>query len=60
MALNGILDLLEELDTSGNFLTRYTQGPSIDEPLSEVLGSTTSFYQLDFLGKHYIVKQLRR
>jgi RHS repeat-associated protein len=41
---------LEELDASGNVLARYTQGPSIDEPISELRGSTTSFYQVDFLG----------
>jgi len=36
VALNGILDLLEELDTRGTFSPDNTQGPSIDEPLSEV------------------------
>ena len=41
---------LEELDASGNVLARYNQGPSIDEPISELRGSTTSFYQTDFLG----------
>jgi RHS repeat-associated protein len=41
---------LEELDASGNVLARYNQGPSIDEPISELRGSTTSFYQMDFLG----------
>jgi RHS repeat-associated protein len=43
-------NLLEELDASGNVLARYNQGPSIDEPLSELRGSNTSFYQIDFLG----------
>jgi RHS repeat-associated protein len=41
---------LEELDATGNVLARYNQGPSIDEPISELRGSTTSFYQMDFLG----------
>ncbi len=43
-------NLLEELDASGNVLARYNQGPSIDEPISELRGSTTSYYQVDFLG----------
>ena len=42
--------LLEELDSSGNVLARYNQGPAIDEPLSGLRGATTSFYQIDFLG----------
>lgn len=43
-------NLLEELDASSNVLARYNQGPSIDEPISELRGLATSYYQVDFLG----------
>jgi RHS repeat-associated protein len=43
-------NLLEELDASGNVLARYNNGPAIDEPISELRASTTSYYQVDFLG----------
>jgi RHS repeat-associated protein len=42
--------LLEEIDQNGNVLARYGQGPSIDEPMSELRSSTTSYYDIDFLG----------
>lgn len=43
-------DSLEEVDTSGNVLARYTQGPGIDQPLAEVRSGTTSYYEADGLG----------
>lgn len=43
-------DLLEELDGSGNVLSRYTQGPGVDQPLSELRSGTTSYYEQDGLG----------
>jgi RHS repeat-associated protein len=44
------MNLLEEVDQSGNVLARYTQGDDIDESLSELRGGTTSYYQADALG----------
>jgi RHS repeat-associated protein len=44
------MNLLEEVDQSGNVLARYTQGSSVDEELSELRASTTSYYQADGLG----------
>lgn len=35
------------MDNSGNVLARYVQGRDIDAPLSELRGSTTSYYQSD-------------
>lgn len=43
-------DSLEEVDTTGNVLARYTQGQGIDEPLAEVRSGTTSYYEADGLG----------
>ncbi len=43
-------NLLEEVDSSGNVLARYTQTDDIDEPLSELRGSTTIYYQWDASG----------
>jgi len=43
-------NLLEEVDNSGNVLARYTQGASVDEELSELRASTTSFYEADGLN----------
>jgi RHS repeat-associated protein len=39
-----------EVDQNGNVLTRYTQGPAIDEPLAELRSGTTNFYEADGLG----------
>jgi RHS repeat-associated protein len=41
---------IEEVDANGVVLARYVQGLKIDEPLAEVRGSTTSYYQPDGLG----------
>lgn len=42
-------DLIEEIDSSGTVIARYTQGPRIDEPLAELRSGTTSFYEADGL-----------
>jgi RHS repeat-associated protein len=41
-------NVIEEVDSSGNVLARYSQG-GIDEPLSELRSGTTSYYQHDGL-----------
>ena len=43
-------NLLEELNSSGSLVTRYTQGLGIDEPLAEARAGVVSFYQADGLG----------
>ncbi|HEV3481173.1 MAG TPA: RHS repeat-associated core domain-containing protein [Candidatus Acidoferrales bacterium] len=43
-------DSLEEVDTTGNVLARYTRGPGIDQPLAEVRSGTSSYYEADGLG----------
>jgi RHS repeat-associated protein len=43
-------NLLEEADSSGTVLARYTQGPGVDQPLAELRAGTTSYYQADGLG----------
>ncbi len=40
----------EETNSSGTAVARYTQGPSIDEPLSMLRGGATNFYNEDGLG----------
>jgi RHS repeat-associated protein len=42
--------VLEELDQNGTLLVRYTQGPEADEPLAELVSSSTSYYEADGLG----------
>jgi len=42
--------LLEEVDSSGSVLARYTQGPIVDEPLSMVRSGVTSSYENDAAG----------
>ncbi len=44
------LNLLEEIDNSGNIAGRYTHSVLIDEVLSESRSGTTSYYQQDALG----------
>ena len=44
------VNVLEEVDNSGNMLARYPQGQGIDEPLAELRSATTSYYQQDGLG----------
>jgi RHS repeat-associated protein len=43
-------NVLEELDSSGNALAKYTQTTNIDEPLSELRSGTTSYYEQDAVG----------
>jgi RHS repeat-associated protein len=42
--------VVEEVDSSGNVLARYTQGRGVDEPLAQLRSGTTSYYQQDGLG----------
>jgi hypothetical protein len=43
-------NLLEEVDSSGNVLAKYTQENEIDEPLAELRSGTTSYYEQDGQG----------
>src|SRR5262249_27081825 len=43
-------NLLEEFDSGGNVLARYTQDVGIDQLLSELRSGTTSYYHQDALG----------
>jgi len=43
-------NLLEEADSSGSVLARYTQGPGVDHPLAEFRSGVTSFYEPDGVG----------
>ena len=43
-------NLVEETNSSGSVVARYSQGPNIDEPLAELRGGATSYYQADGLG----------
>jgi len=42
--------IVEETNSSGSVVARYSQGASTDEPLAMLRSSTTSFYQADGLG----------
>jgi RHS repeat-associated protein len=44
------VNILETLNQSGSALARYTDSLSIDEPLSELISGTTSYYEQDGLG----------
>src|SRR4029077_6285803 len=44
------INLLEEVDNSGNILARYTEGTNADEWLAELRSGTTSYYQHDGVG----------
>jgi len=46
---DGVNDI-EEMDSTGNILGRYTRTESVDETLSESRSGTTSYYQRDGLG----------
>ena len=41
---------VEEVDNGGNILARYTESDLVDEPLGEVRGTTSSYYEADALG----------
>src|SRR5208282_4238691 len=43
-------NLIETMNSSGTVVARYTQGPTIDQPLAEFQGSTTDYYEADALG----------
>ena len=43
-------NLIEETNSSGTVVARYSQGLNIDEPLAMLRSSTTSYYQADGLG----------
>lgn len=38
------------MDSSGNVLARYTQFPSLDQPLAELRSGVTSYYEQDAVG----------
>ena len=42
-------NVLEEVDSAGNVLARYTQPEYLDEPLGQLRSGTTSYYQQDAL-----------
>jgi len=43
-------NLVEEINSSGTAVARYSQGLNIDEPLVMLRGGATSYYQADGLG----------
>jgi RHS repeat-associated protein len=43
-------NVIEEVDNSGNLLARYAQTNMVDQPLAEVRGANTSYYEADVLG----------
>jgi RHS repeat-associated protein len=44
------MNVLEDVDSSGNVIARYTQQPGIDQPLAQLRSGTTSYYQQDGVG----------
>jgi len=43
-------DIVEEVNATGSVLARYAMGPGIDQPMSMLRSSATSFYEEDGLG----------
>ena len=43
-------NLIEEVNSAGSAVARYTQGLGIDEPLAMLRGTTTDYYEADGLG----------
>jgi len=43
-------DLIEEMDSAGNLLARYSDGVGFDQPLSMLRSGVSSYYQSDILG----------
>ncbi len=43
-------NLVETVNASGSVVARYAQGLNIDEPLAELRGGTTDYYEADGLG----------
>jgi RHS repeat-associated protein len=48
--LYDVANLLEQVDSSGNALAKFTQEPDADSPLSIIGSGTTSYYERDGLG----------
>lgn len=44
------INVLEEVDNSGNVLAKYTQGANVDEPLAELRSGSTNYHEADGLG----------
>ena len=44
------ISMVEEVDSAGNLLARYTYGQDVDQPFAEVRSGTTSYYQHDALN----------
>jgi RHS repeat-associated protein len=42
--------VLQEVDSNGSVLARYTEGKGLDEPLAELRSGTASYYQQDALS----------
>jgi RHS repeat-associated protein len=43
-------NLVETTNSSGTVVARFTNGPTIDQPLAEFQGGTTDYYEADALG----------
>jgi RHS repeat-associated protein len=43
-------NVVETVNAGGGVVARYSQGPSIDEPLAMLRGTTTDYYEADGLG----------
>lgn len=43
-------NLIEEVDSNGNAIARYTYSKAVDEPLAMLRGGSTSYYEADGLG----------
>ncbi len=43
-------NVIEEVDGIGTVLARYSQGPGVDQPLSDVVGGVAKYYDADGLG----------
>jgi len=43
-------NIIEETNSSGAVVSRYSQGPKVDEPFAELHGGATNYYETDGLG----------
>lgn len=43
-------NIIEEVDSNGNVVARYTQGKGVDQPFAELRSSTASYYEQDGLS----------
>ncbi len=48
--INSKANVIDEVDNSGNILARYALTNNVDQPLAEVRGANTSYYEADVLG----------